>query len=240
MSTTTATRSPATLRELLQNGAPTNEPPEAIRHAADLPQVHVAVEHGLGHLSRAASRAVDAEISSVVDRLLEVDLAQTLISGWRKYSALREAAQRSLAEPRTPVVVDLVTHRVHLDHEPRIALVVDDVTVAELDLLITVVFDITALAATVREGRLVALSGGKCTVSGSLAIETVEVAKRSADWDPQLMFDLENEIPLLGGDTATARTRADMVAAPTRGAKPTPPVGSGRRYTEPLGGGTSR
>jgi hypothetical protein len=74
---------------------------------------------GLGGLSAAALQAVNREVAAVIDRLLELDLGELLLAGWRRYSELTKAAQPTLAHPGSQEMVVLASHRVVSTHHPR-------------------------------------------------------------------------------------------------------------------------
>ena len=88
---------------------------------------------------------------------------------WRRYSALTSAAERTLAAPGSEEVVLLATHRVTWTYEPHIDLLVDGRKVTSLELQMTVVFDLHGVAAVVQLGDLVALRGGGCLITATLA-----------------------------------------------------------------------
>jgi hypothetical protein len=77
---------------------------------------------------------------------------------------------------------------------------IDDVQVAKIDFELTVVFDIKALVAVVRAGRLVALSGGQCEVAATFAAAGVLLAQQ------RRRIDLSARLPLgVGIQLLTAR-----------------------------------
>jgi hypothetical protein len=170
-----STASVSTARDLLLNGD--GELSQALAHPN--------VEAGLGRLGDAAGRAVDHEIAALLERLLDIELVDVLAQGWRKHATLTAAARRTLAESDAREVVGLPTHRVHLEHEPSLELMVDGVQTGQVEVELSIVLDVRDLEATVRSGAIVALSGGRCTATGRLAVEGVEVARRSAAIDPR-------------------------------------------------------
>ncbi|MGH3974629.1 MAG: hypothetical protein ACRDS9_15065, partial [Pseudonocardiaceae bacterium] len=80
---------------------------------------------GLRGLSASALQAVHREVATVTDGLLNLDLGDVLLSGWRKYTDLTKAAERTLASPGSEEVVVLATHRVVSTHHPSVDLIVD-------------------------------------------------------------------------------------------------------------------
>lgn len=166
----------------------------------------------VGGLSRAGLQAVGRETSGIVSGLLDVNLADVMLGGWRKHAALTAAARRTRAAPGSRELVELATHRITSTHRPCIELLVDGHLVATLRLELTIELTIKALVAGVAHGDLVALHAGQCVTSGALSIEGHEVARRQAEIDLRAVLPLSQAIPLLP-------------AQPTPDVPPPPPVG---------------
>lgn len=173
------------------------------------------VLQGVRHLSSSALRAVDEEVGTVADRLLDLDLGDAMVSGWRKYSALTESARRTLAAPGSEEVVVLATHRATSTYRPHVDLLVDGVKVNSFEFELTVVFDVTGVSAIVRAGDLVALRGGECLVTTTLGLEGAQLAERQRHVDLDVIVPLRSPIPLVDEDTAALqRQPTDGPAAP--------------------------
>ena len=84
-------------------------------------------------------QAVNREVAAVVDRLLELDLGE--LAGWRRYSELTKAAQRTLAHPGSQEMVVLASHRVVSTHHSRVDLLVDEARTHTFVFEVTVTFD---------------------------------------------------------------------------------------------------
>jgi hypothetical protein len=152
---------------------------------------------GLGGLSASAWQAIWQEIATVVDGLLNLDFGDMVISGWCKYSDLTKAAQRTLANPGSEEVVALASHRIVSTHHPSVDLIVNEATAHTFEFELTVVFDLTGVAAVVRRGDLVALRSGKCTVTATLKLEKAPLElTRKAIIDLHLVVPLRRPIPL--------------------------------------------
>lgn len=96
-------------------------------------------------------------------------------------------------EPGSSELVRLATHSVHVAREPYVSVLVDGRLIATVRLSVSVVFDVSALLAGISAGRLVAVHAGRCDITGTLAIEGVEVASGQAS------LDLPGVIPLTPG-----------------------------------------
>jgi hypothetical protein len=137
-----------------------------------------------GHLSKIkclrglpapALHAVNQEIATVVDGLLNLDLGKLLMSGWRKHTDLESAAKRTLADPTNEEIVVLGTHRSISTHHLSVDLIVNGVNTHTFVFELTVVFDLNGSAVVVRGGDLVALRGGECVVTATLTLEGTQL-----------------------------------------------------------------
>jgi hypothetical protein len=159
--------------------------------------------------------AVRAELARSVQGLLDLDLGQLLLIGWRKWTVLTAAARRTRDQPGTSEVVSLVEHTVTVHQRPSVDLLVREMRLATLHVELTVEFTVRGLAATVRGGRLVALTGGSCTVTASLALEERTVAERRGEIRLPLLVHVGSGIPLLrAADDDVAETAATETELP--------------------------
>jgi len=176
---------------------------------------------GMRRLSAAALHTVDQEIGAVASGLLELNLDDILLAGWRKYSALTDAARRTLAAPTSEEVLQLATHRVTSVYLPRVDLFVDDQKITTVEFDLTMVFDLTGLAAVVKAGDLIALQSGECLVTATLSLEQARLAERRAKLDFAQQMRLNPPLSLIDkastGRPAVSRTSNE---APTMSAGP--------------------
>jgi hypothetical protein len=154
---------------------------------------------GLKDLSRAGRDAVSGQIATAAHGLLDLDLGDLIVGGWRKYADLTAAAKRTIATPDSTEVVDLVTHRIISTHRPRVQVLVNDVNVATLRFELCIELAVKGLVATVRHGRLVTLHSGACDVTATLAADGQQLAKREAHLELRPLLHLGGGIPLLQG-----------------------------------------
>jgi hypothetical protein len=127
---------------------------------------------GLRGLAVSALQTVHHEVATVADGLLDaLDLGDILLSGWRKYTDLTKAAERTLASPGSEEVVVLATHHVVSTHHPSVKLLVNGVKVHTFVFELKVEFDLIGVVAVLRGGELVALRGGECVVTATLTLE---------------------------------------------------------------------
>jgi hypothetical protein len=156
-----------------------------------------AVYPALQGLSAVTRNTAIREISTVGAELLDLDLGSLLVTGWRRYSTLVQAARRTAAMPGRAEIVDIVTHRINVACHPSVELLINDVRMMMVNLDLTLEFEIKALAAVVKAGQIVALDSGRSETTASVAIEGIPVATRTADFDLHLLVHLGTGIPLL-------------------------------------------
>jgi hypothetical protein len=152
---------------------------------------------GLRRLSAAALHTVDQEIGAVASGLLELDLGDMLLAGWRKYAALTDAARRTLAAPASEEVLELATHRITSAYRPRVDVFVDNQKITTVEFDLTTVFDLTGLAAVVKAGDLVTLRSGECLVTATLRLGDARLAERREKLDLVQRIRLDPPISLI-------------------------------------------
>jgi hypothetical protein len=152
---------------------------------------------GLGGLSASAWAAVNQQIATIADGLLNLNLGNLLVSGWSKYTDLTKAAKRTLANPASEEIVVLATHRIVSTHHPSVDLIINEAKAHIFMFELTVTFDLNGVAAVVRQGDLIALRGGECVITATLTLEgTPFDLTRKDNIDLGLIIPLRWPIPL--------------------------------------------
>jgi hypothetical protein len=152
---------------------------------------------GLGGLSASAWAAVNQQIATIADGLLNLNLGNLLVSGWSKYTDLTKAAKRTLANPASEEIVVLATHRIVSTHHPSVDLIINEAKAHIFMFELTVTFDLNGVAAVVRQGDLVALRGGECVITATLTLEGTPLdLTRKDSIDLGLIIPLRRPIPL--------------------------------------------
>ncbi|MGH3899004.1 MAG: hypothetical protein ACRDTA_12300 [Pseudonocardiaceae bacterium] len=175
---------PLTARIFLLGESQGEDTPERVARSLNERGITGSAVEGVRRLSASARKAVEDEIATVAEGLLDFDLGSVLVSGWRKYTELTCAAERTLAVPGSEEVVILAAHKVSSTHHPSIELLVDGVKVENFVFDLTVEFDLTGVVAVVQRGELVALRGGECTITVTLTFEKIPLVppqKRKID-----------------------------------------------------------
>ncbi|CAN5622989.1 hypothetical protein BH24ACT13_BH24ACT13_05620 [soil metagenome] len=163
-----AAQSPLTVRSFLYGES---ADADALAHSLDERGVTAVSAEALRGLSRAGRQTAGAEVASVAGALLDLDLDNLLLGGWRKHGELTAAARRTAALPGSREVVQLATHCVTSTHQPYVDLLLDDVRVTRIHFDLSVQFLIKGVLGTVGDGCLLDLVAGHCEVTATLAAE---------------------------------------------------------------------
>ena len=129
---------------------------------------HGAVRQAAGAISQLTQSGLAAltdEVAAIVHGLLDLDLGQLALAGWRKHGELAAAARSTRANPGTSEVVQLAHHTVSSVHEPWVDILVHEVRVATVRTRLSVELTVSELSATVWDGLLVALHCGSCRIT---------------------------------------------------------------------------
>jgi hypothetical protein len=179
--------------------------------------VNQSAIQGLSGLSTSALQAVNREVATVTNGLLGLDLGDVLLSGWRKYTDLTKAAERTLMSPGSEEVVVLATHRVISTHHPSIDLLIDGAKVRTFVFELKVEFDLNGVVAVVRQGDLFALRCGECVVTATLTLEKTSLKlSRKGRIDLALIVQLHPPIPLARRGDYLPVSRLDRPAPASR------------------------
>jgi hypothetical protein len=159
----------------------------------------------LARLTRQGREAAEEELASVTACLLNLDLGDLLIYGWRTRQRLAKAARQTLRTPGRQEVVQLGAHRITSTHHPTIDLLVDGVRVHTFRFKLFVIFDIDVAALIIRDGQLTGLKAGDGSITCTLTLEMpggdIELVNQQRKINLHLLIDASHGIPLLPADT---------------------------------------
>jgi hypothetical protein len=195
--TTTAATHPFTVSAFLFGED--QDPEHALTQALHDHGVLGSTGTALELVSEAGREAAGNQVAVVANGLLDLDLGDLVVAGWRKQGQLAAAAERTAANPGTSEVVELATHRVSSAHHPSVELLVNDVQVATVSFALEVEFVVKALVVTVRDGQVVSLHTGACDVAATLAAEGVQLASHRAHFELPLVVRWPLLLHLGGG-----------------------------------------
>jgi hypothetical protein len=160
------------------------------------------------------------EVRAAVAGLLNINLVDLLLEGWRQYRDLTSAAQRTLASPGSSEVVRLATHRVTAEQQPQVSVLVNGHQAATIRFRVSMVLDISALLATIKAGLLVTVHAGRCDISVTLAIDGIDVAAKQARLELPGAIECTPGIRLLAAASYAAEAEGSPTAVVPRPAHP--------------------
>ena len=131
------------------------------------------LNRALANIPTALRTAAVRETTGAAKDLLNADPIGFLVSGWQKHREVIVAARRTVASPGSIELIDLATHQITATQRPAVNLLVDNRPMATVELGLSVVFNISALVAGIRGGRLVPVHSGRCDVTATLAIQDI-------------------------------------------------------------------
>jgi hypothetical protein len=211
---------PLTTSAFLFGGA--QDPDQVLAQALKEHGVLGSLGPALQGLSQTGREAAGSQIATVAHELLDLDLGELVVAGWRTHAALAAAAERTKANPGSSEVVDLATHRITLVHRPYVELLLNDVHIATVRFELRVEFLVRALVATVRHGHVAALGFGACDVTATLAAEGVQLVKQQAHLDMSLLIPMP--LPLHPQDGDAPPDGAEQRPVPSPSLRPAPPT----------------
>jgi hypothetical protein len=172
------------------------DPGQGFPELAGHPLLSAQVAGNLPALDRLPQITRDAAIGearAAAAGLLDISLIGVLVSAWRTHHDLTTAARRTLAVPGSTELVPLAEHQITSTTHPYISVFVDGYHVATIHLDLSLLFDVKALLAGIRDGRLATLHSGHCDATATLAIDRTDVISK------QTSFQLPGVIPLNPG-----------------------------------------
>jgi hypothetical protein len=128
-----------------------------------------------GALPKVARDALAGLLSEQVDKLLDMDLLELLVSAWVKHRELSALANKE----GEGELVESVEHRLSSVHEPKVELLLDGKCVFVLPLKIALELEFRGVQLLLRGGRVREVRLGELQGTGRLEIAGQEVVQRS-------------------------------------------------------------
>ncbi len=219
--TSATTETGLTARTLLL-GSGTEDDVALLRHALSEHGVMSQCGGELARLTKDGRQAADDVLASVTAGLLDIDLGDVLIYGWRTHDRLVKAAKETVAVPGRQEVVQLGSHQVTWTQHPTVDLLVDGIRVHTFRFQLTVVFEVDGAAAIVQEGKLTALKVGDGSVAGALTLEMpggdIQLLRQERRVNLHLIVHLGSGIPLFnaGAEDSLHTLRASQAGTEAR------------------------
>lgn len=163
--TTSALTDTTTVRDLLFGGRADDVADALTSHLRASGTVRSRV-HGMPTATGAAEEAV----AGSVNRLLDMDLIDVAVAGWRRRRDLIDAARRTVNSPTSEETVPLVTHVVTSTQHPAVEVIVNGVSFGDIKLELDLSFAFKGVLAVIVLGKLTAIRAGHCIAAGNLTV----------------------------------------------------------------------
>lgn len=146
------------------------------------------------------------EVARAISDLLDINVANVVLDGWRRHHNLREAARRTASDPDESEVVGLPKHVVELSEDPSVDVVVDEVLSVTVPVSVTISSVVDEAVAKVEGGHLTELHSGKVAVTAKLKIRGITIAEHQCVLDAADDIPLHDGVALLGQSDLTRST----------------------------------
>ncbi|GAA1360081.1 hypothetical protein GCM10009661_03260 [Catellatospora chokoriensis] len=177
---------------------------------------------------QAPAAALARAVLTKVAELLDIEVSDVFVGAWKTRSALLTAARETHATPGLRREVTIRSFTMPWEYEAEVDVVVDGSVVTTLTAAVTLQLTVTALAAVVEAGRLVALTAGDTTARGELRVRCSSPEAEHIVAEREQAVDLRRELRLGGGGVALVDGADDVPAqrpAPSgASATPEPPA----------------
>ncbi|MRH92371.1 hypothetical protein GFY24_33955 [Nocardia sp. SYP-A9097] len=146
-------------------------------------------------VSDAIRRLALPKLADAIHGLLDIDLGDATIAGWRRYAKIHEAAVRTRTGPQESV--ELITHELTQTYHPHLEILADGTEVGAITLDLVLALRFQPLTVTINRGNLVGLGPGECTASVEVAAERIgTIVQRERRIRTGVMINLHRPIQL--------------------------------------------
>jgi hypothetical protein len=118
-------------------------------------------------------------LAARVDDLLDINLVNVLVAGWKKHREVREQLRVTAADPSRTVFVYIRSHTLDSTHHPSIELRSEGRRLVELSFPIALTFKIAAVELTLRGGAICEIRSEEVQVRGTVKFENTVILERT-------------------------------------------------------------
>jgi hypothetical protein len=161
------------------------------------------VRDALARIPDTTRDSVLAEVGDAAAGMLALDLTDVFRRGWSQYSALRQAAAATRAEPGIREVVEMAAHTMAFTYRPRVEIHLADRRVAAVAVVVQLGITVHGLEVALEDGRLT-VRAGTGDVGGTLSIAGVQVAHRRVSLVLPVAVRAPNGLALLDEPAVTS------------------------------------
>lgn len=122
--------------------------------------------------------SVQSALSGSLRTALDTPLIDVFADAWKLCATVRDDVKKSLASPRSQVVLPLAEHEINSALHPSVEVLVGTAIVCELVFDVTLTTTLEGLLLTLQNGAITAIELGSCCCSGKIAIRQIDLLKR--------------------------------------------------------------
>jgi hypothetical protein len=118
-------------------------------------------------------------VETKADALFDTDVANVLVSAWKKTGEIRSVLQDSKNSPGDIFYVDLAKHKIDSVHKPYVEMKVGNGAGTKvLELTVTLAMTIKSFQLRIERGEISEIHTGQCEAEGSVAFKGHEFIKK--------------------------------------------------------------
>jgi hypothetical protein len=110
--------------------------------------------------------------------LLDINVVDVLVGGWRSHRDVRRELRQTLEDPSRTALVNMVQHSIESTHTPSIEVRSHGRKLFALSFPLELTFEVDAVALTIRGGAIREIRPGAVTVRGTLKLENSVLLQR--------------------------------------------------------------
>lgn len=110
--------------------------------------------------------------------VLDINVVDVLVGGWKKQNEVRELLQATAADSTRTALVHLAEHTLESTHQPSIEVRSGGRAIARLSFKIEVAFEIEAVDLLLRRGRVEEVRPGRVSARGTVKVENSVIVER--------------------------------------------------------------
>lgn len=134
------------------------------------------------------------EAMKTTDKLLEIKIADVMISAWKQKGILNRLADSQKHAPEEVVMIPLLKHTIKSVHKPHIEVLVNGEPVGKINFTVDLALTLEGITLKVKGGRIMEILTGSCIGKGTIKCEDVVILETKTK-----SFRLPGSIPLDAG-----------------------------------------
>jgi len=119
-------------------------------------------------------------VTKKVDDLLDIRIADIMVSAWNRYGALRKYTDEKNYAPEKTMLVHLAEHTIKSAHKPYIEILVNEKKVGKVNFEITLALTLKSIVLKIKGGKIMEIETGSCIGKGTIKCENVPIFERKS------------------------------------------------------------